>query len=141
MSELNILVLDQSGECLSAAQNILGTLGFNIISSSGGAEAVEAMARCRPQLIICECGDHDNPLRWVELVDELDLPAQVIAVLKEPSFEQAMDWVAGGLYNVLSKPLDEVRFRRICLSALENCQTFEALAAFSSGLKILERSI
>ncbi|MDR2947108.1 MAG: GGDEF domain-containing protein, partial [Candidatus Adiutrix sp.] len=57
----------------------------------------------------------------------LDIPAQVIAVTGEPDFGRAMDWVAGGVFNVLGKPLDETRLRRLVMATVEHCETFKAV--------------
>ena len=127
MSTTNILIIDDTGDCRLAAVKALMPEGLSIMAASDPQKAVEMMAAGRPSLIVADCHSNDDPLIWVNTAHQLGLAAQVIAVTDQPDFYQAMDWVAGGVFNVLPRPLDESRLHRLALTALEDHETFKTL--------------
>lgn len=127
MSSAKVLIIDASGDCAFSAAKALMPEGIAVLAACGRDKARRMLAVDRPDLIVADCSVECNPLVWVEEVHRLALPAQVIAVTGEPDFRRAMDWVAGGVFNVLTHPLDESRLRDLALAALENQAAFKSI--------------
>ena len=83
---------------------------------------MERLLSLQPDLILLWPGSVGAAQR--EQLHRLNLPTQVIAVADEPDFDRSMDWVAGGVFSVLTRPLDPTRLQRLALAALENRETF-----------------
>ena len=129
MSAAKVLIIDGIGDCSLSAAKVLMPEGISILAAGSREKASQMMAVNRPDLIVADCSVESDPLVWVEEAHRLSLPAQIIAVANKPDFSQAMDWVAGGVFNVLARPLDENRLHKLVLTALENHETFKSLVA------------
>ncbi|UQZ91007.1 hypothetical protein C4J81_18000 [Deltaproteobacteria bacterium Smac51] len=146
MNQITVLIIDSSGDCALNVAKVLMPEGLSVLAANSTARARKMIASIQPALILADCSVEADPRVWVEEITRLEIPAQVIAVTSEPKFDEAMDWVADGVFSVLPKPLDEERLRRLALSALGTCETFQsvlsggtssqakALAAFYHGL-------
>ena len=124
MSATNILIIDITGDCCQAAAKTLEIEGHRVVMAADMQKASELMSTCRPSLIVADCSLDSNPLTWLDMAHHLGLTSQVIAVADQPDFNMAMDWIAGGIYNVLARPLDIDRFRKMSLAAIESCNDF-----------------
>jgi diguanylate cyclase (GGDEF)-like protein len=108
--------------------------GFSVLTAHSRERARELMAKAAPDLIVADCALEASPLIWVEEACRAGLAAQVIAVTDQPDFKNAMDWVAGGVFAVLEKPLEAKRLRRMIGAALEHCDAFRRLVAAGETL-------
>lgn len=133
MSTAKVLIIDSSGDCSLLAAKVLMPEGLGVLAASSWEGACELMAVSRPDLILVDCSVVEDPLIWVEEVHRLELSAQVIVIADQPDFQLAMDWVAGGIFNVMSRPLDEDRLRRLARVALDNCAAFAHLMKHSDS--------
>lgn len=122
-----ILIIDSLGDCSMSAVRALMPEGFGIVAAATWDRGRKLLAESRPALVLADCRVTPDPLAWVEEIHRLELPAQVIALADEPDFDQSMDWVAGGVFSVLTRPLDEDRLHRLARAALETQETFRAL--------------
>ncbi len=127
MATTSILIIDSLGDCSMSAVRALMPEGFGIVAAATWDRGRQLLAENRPALVLADCRVTPDPLAWVEEIHQLELPAQVIALADGPDFERSMDWVAGGVFSVLSRPLDEGRLRRLALAALETHEAFQAL--------------
>lgn len=146
MTQATILIIDTSSESSLNIARILMPEGLSVLAANTALRAKKMIAALKPSLILADCSVAANPTVWVEEAVRLGIPAQVVALTKRPDFEEAMEWVANGVFCVLAKPLDEERLRRAVSSALTACDTFQsvvearepgpdkALAAFYQGL-------
>lgn len=138
MTTAKVLIIDCSGDCSLFAAKVLMPEGVGVLAASGWESAREMMAASRPDLILADSSVVEDPLVWVEEVHRLNLAAQVIVVADQPDFQAAMDWVAGGIFNVMTRPLDGDRLRRLARTALENCRAFSGLLEASEAARSAE---
>jgi len=127
MSTSKVLIIDASEECSLRAAKALMPEGLSVQATASPIKARQLMADNRPDVILVDSSIGADPLVWVEEVQRLNLAAQVIAITDEPDFDQSMDWVAGGVFNVLTRPFSEERLRRQVLAALDSCRAFDLL--------------
>ncbi len=127
MSTTTVLIIDDFGDCSLCAAKVLMPEGLGILAAGTWEKGRQLLAQNRPDLVVADCRVTADPLVWVEEAHRLNLPAQVIAVADEPDFDRSMDWVAGGVFNVLTRPLDPIRLQRLALAALENRETFKMI--------------
>ena len=127
MSTSKVLIIDASGECSLHAAKALMPEGISVQATTSPSKARHLMAVSRPDVILVDESVGADPLVWVEEVNRLSLAAQVIVITTDPDFNQSMDWVAGGIFNVLARPFSEERLLRQVLAAFETCQTFDLL--------------
>ena len=135
---IDILIAAASNDCRRAASRVLDPGKFNVITAKSIDKAFEVMATVRPDIILADCDLENNPLIWVDKINELDLYAQVLAVTDQPNFDKALDWVSAGVYNVLSKPLDESRLGRLINSVAEHMDAFQIVAQAASNGRLCE---
>lgn len=126
-----ILIIDSNGECSLSAVKVLMPLGFSVFAANSRENALQMMGANSPDLILADSSVTPEPMVLLEDINRLNLPAQIIAVTDKPDFNQAMDWVAGGIFNVLTKPLDENRLHQMVIRALEHRALFQSVAAIS----------
>lgn len=127
MAISNILIIDCSGECSAALAQLLKSKGLQVLTACKVDVALKIMADNRPELILVDCSSCSDPLFWQKEADRLVLAAQVVALTDQADFEQAMDWVAGGLFSVLTKPVSPARLEKVLLSVAENSEAFHQL--------------
>ncbi|MDR1044598.1 MAG: diguanylate cyclase [Candidatus Adiutrix sp.] len=122
-----ILIIDALGDVSLCAAKRLIPGGLSVLATGSPERARQLLAASRPELVLIDRAGPSDPLVWVEEIHRLGLAAQVIAVTEEPDFNEAMDWIAGGIFNVLSRPLDEDLLCRRIGEALESCRAFREI--------------
>ena len=75
-----------------------------------------------------ECDRCPDPRFWLKEAECYGVHSQVVAISGEPNCDQAMDWMAGGVLNVLSRPVDLGRFKKILNAAQENIDTYQSIS-------------
>jgi len=123
----SILIIERSGECYQAVSHILENRNIRLLTASKVDVARKMLADNSPELILADCTVHSDPLFWLTEADRYGLATQVIAVSDKADFNQAMDWVAGGVLNVLLKPIETSRLEKLIYSSLENSATLSRL--------------
>lgn len=120
MTEQNILIVDGFGDCALTAAQVFSPQDFTIINASTVEDGQRLLARHQSELIITDCLVSPTPLIWVEEAHRLGLNSQVIAVTQEENYNQTVDWMAKGIYNILNRPLDPDHLLQLSLEALGN---------------------
>ncbi len=133
MRNAKILIIDACGDCSLFGAKVLAPGGYSVLTASSAANARQLLADSRPDLVLADCSVAADPLAWLEEIHRLNLAAQLIVTAEAPDFRQAMDWVAGGAFNVVARPLDDDHLLGLILAALETCETFKMIASTATG--------
>lgn len=123
----SILIIERSGECYQAVSHILGNRNIKLLTASKVDVARKMLADNSPDLILADCAVYCDPLFWLTEADRYGLATQLVAICDQVDFNQAMDWVAGGVLNVLLKPIETSRLEKLLYSAIENSATLNQL--------------
>jgi len=136
MSTAKIMIIDSLGDCSLTAAKTFMPEGYSLQATASAEQARELMSACRPDLIVADCQLAPDPRLWVEMAQELGLTAQVIAVTGRPDFEKAMEWMADGVFSVLTRPLDENILSRRAREALESCQVYREVSESARAAEV-----
>ena len=128
MAISKILIIEKKGCCSPLISRITKDQGIEILTASKTDVARKIMFDSRPDLIVVDCSLSPDPLFWLKEADCSGLDAQVIAVTDQPNFDLAMRWVTGGVLNVLPKPVDGDRLKKLLISAQENSEAFQHIS-------------
>jgi PAS domain S-box-containing protein len=111
-----LLVVDDGLDSRHQLRSLLGPAGFDIHEASDGVEALDAIARLRPELVLM---DWRLPvLEGLEAVRRLrsdsSLPQPRLVMLSDSAFEEARQQaLAAGADDLLRKPVEQDRLFRV----------------------------
>jgi OmpR family response regulator RpaB len=91
MEKVKILLVDDEADFLTLMKRIIGSLGYEVITASGGQEAIEAFKNEKPQILIVDYlmpdGDGIELLKKMRAIGSRRIPA--IMLTAHPSVKAA----------------------------------------------------
>ncbi|MDR1871559.1 MAG: diguanylate cyclase [Deltaproteobacteria bacterium] len=113
MRQTNVVVLDEDPKNLPRVARALRPFGFGILWAESLEDGLALIAEARPFLIILanDLKGLESPVKLLESVELTNLAARVIVLADRPALDEALDWVAQGVYTVLARPVNPDRLR------------------------------
>jgi DNA-binding NtrC family response regulator len=112
---VNILVVDEDGEARDLIRKTLTREGHNVVTSSSGAEALEAGRRECFDMIVSDVtlGPELSGLDLVRAYKAIQPEAQIILIAAPAAREAAVEALTDGAFDYLAKPFstEELRLR------------------------------
>ncbi|MGL4209017.1 MAG: hypothetical protein ACRCTY_06470, partial [Candidatus Adiutrix sp.] len=129
MAPNTILIIDPCSDHAKAMAAELKSKNYSVLTADTTTRGCEMLRLVSPDLLVVSDVMLNSPLKWVEHIYEASLACQVIVIADKPNFNQAMDWVSGGVFCVLGKTLDWGRFHSVIAAALEHSETLKTIKA------------
>ncbi|MDR2140793.1 MAG: diguanylate cyclase [Deltaproteobacteria bacterium] len=115
MSFNNVVVLDQDPKSLPRVARALRPFGRGILWAETLEDGLGLISEARPFLVLVssDLPGLNGPANFLETVEPSSPKTRVIVLAKDPGLDEAMDWVAQGIYAVLAKPINPERLRQV----------------------------
>ncbi len=117
---VNILAIDDEPATLEALATVLDTWGYGVVAAASGREAVQALEREVPDLVLTDLVMPGvsglEVLRKIK-AEKLDVP--VIILTGQGTVDGAVEAIRAGAYHFIQKPLDPAMLKLTVQGALE----------------------
>lgn len=115
-----VLVVDEHGESRSTMQAILSPDGFEVVEADGRDNALAALNRISPDIVILDCNQLDgNAQGLVESIKQRLPNTPVISVTEQRDTRVLVQAARRGIYDYLLKPINANDLRLSIGQALE----------------------
>jgi two-component system response regulator HydG len=101
------MVVDDEPEILGVIDRFARGIGFDVISQTGGRDALSSFPQARPDVLLVDVQMAEGGgLEVLKTIRSLDSDCPVILMTGRPSVDAAMEAVKLGALDYLSKPID-----------------------------------
>ena len=115
-----ILVIDDESSILHAFRRAFDDPEDTLLTASDGAEGLELVARCRPDVVVLDLNLPDmSGLDVFRRIRTIDARIPVIFITGHGTTETAIEAMKQGAFDYLLKPLDVARVRELVERAAE----------------------
>jgi two-component system nitrogen regulation response regulator NtrX len=125
MSQSDILVIDDEADIRELVAGILQDDGHHVRLAHDGAEAIDAVRRRRPSLVILDIwlqGSDIDGLDLLSMLKEIDPDMPVVVISGHGTIETAVAAIRKGAYEFIEKPFTADRILLVASRALENAR-------------------
>jgi len=116
-----VLVVDDEESMRDSCAQVLGRDGFEVLGASGGDEALDMMARRRPDVLLVDLKMPGmSGQEFLERAKEDDPEVAAVVITGYATLESAVDVMKSGATDVLAKPFKAGELRAAARAALAN---------------------
>jgi len=120
VGEKKVLLVDDEMGILDSLRILFKGEGYGVQTANGGAEAIEALSREKPDLVVTDIRmPGTTGLEVLSQTRELDPEIPVILMTAQASLQSAVSAVNEGAYYYLQKPFANEELLAICRRAIE----------------------
>jgi two-component system response regulator HydG len=133
--EHRILIVDDNEESLHSLEMALGRSGYQILTATGGREAIDLLEREPVDVVVSDLRMPDvSGLEVLQAARSLDPAPAVILLTAYGTIESAVEALKAGAYNYLTKPVNLTELRHQVAHAMELQQLKKENQAFRRQL-------
>ena len=130
-----LVVVDDEQGILDLVSRFASRAGFDVVTCSGGREAIEYLQRHRADLLMVDLRMPDvGGLDVLRTVRETDAQCQAVLMTGFASVDTAVEAIKLGAMDYLSKPLDFGRLERLLTSVREEIERRRSLLTLESDV-------
>ncbi|MDR2387277.1 MAG: diguanylate cyclase [Deltaproteobacteria bacterium] len=129
MPPLKVLIMDNYGPDFNRVARALRPFGLALMWTESLKDGLNLMAQAKPIMVLVgqNLPELSDPKDLLSVIQAKRLPTQLVVMSPEPNFDQAMDWVADGVFSVISSPVNIERLRKVTQKILDNLCLYESL--------------
>ena len=136
MAQTLILVVDPYDQDRNQLTNTLGKLGFSVLEAADAAQAMTALDRFTPDLVILdESVKGLTPDLMMSQFDRRKIDSFLIVTSARSDLARGMEYVRRGVFSYLEKPVPPDALERFIRSGLENKQAYRYVVEMAQKLK------
>jgi diguanylate cyclase (GGDEF)-like protein len=136
LTETLILIVDPDEFSRLQLARTIEKAGFSVIKTGRADEAVRYLDKYNPDLaILDEKVKGLTPERVLAEVQRRALDTFLILISANPDLARAMDWITGGVFAYLAKPVDQNQLIQTISKGLENREAYYEVVAMAEDLK------
>ncbi|MDR1487272.1 MAG: diguanylate cyclase [Deltaproteobacteria bacterium] len=129
MSVTTVIVIDKYGADIALIGKAVRPFGHALLWAENIKEGVKLIKASKPATVLVNeellGGKELNVL--LETIRAHRLPTQLVIISDKPDFEKSMDWVAEGVFSVISSPINIERLRRIINKIADSQVLYETI--------------
>jgi PAS domain S-box-containing protein len=120
---MSVLVVDDEQDIRDACERILTRIGFQVLTASTGAAALEVMSRNSVPILLLDLKMPGmDGMQVLTHVREMDETALVIVITGFATVETAIEAMKNGAYDFIAKPFEPEQLRIVVNRAAEKMQ-------------------
>ncbi|MDR0621920.1 MAG: diguanylate cyclase [Deltaproteobacteria bacterium] len=121
--------MDDYGPDFNRIAKALRPFGLALMWTESLNDGLNLLAQAKPVMLLVgeKLQGLKDPVDLLGVIQAKRLPTQLVVMSPEPNFDRAMDWVAEGVFSVISTPVPVDRLRRITQRILDNLSLYQEL--------------
>ncbi|MDR3134569.1 MAG: diguanylate cyclase, partial [Deltaproteobacteria bacterium] len=129
MPPLKVLIMDNFSPDFNRIARALRPFGLALMWTESLEDGLNLLAQAKPVMVLAgqSLEGLKDPRDLLSVIQAKRLATQLVVLSHEPNFDLAMDWVADGVFSVLSYPVSIERLRNITQRILGNLGLYQSL--------------